>query len=145
MQEADKAYIAGFFDGEGCVYIYHRKRGKQENQYEPVVAITQKFPKILQHICDLVNTEIDEKIVVYAENNLNDKYSIRIYRASSIQYFLSLIEPYVLCKKEQLKIMFKYLDMKKQVKQKMINEEQLLSKQLYLELRRLKNEETCAL
>src|SRR4051794_25612322 len=48
LRPIDRAYIAGFFDGEGCVTFRDRFGGR------PWMSITQKDPKVLQHIQSLL-------------------------------------------------------------------------------------------
>lgn len=48
LRPVERAYIAGFFDGEGCVHFMKNRGGK------PRVSLTQKDPEVLHKIQGLL-------------------------------------------------------------------------------------------
>jgi hypothetical protein len=54
MNEADLAWVAGFFDGEGCVMVrkYNAPKRSQYPQYQVLVNVAQKNPAVLYWIAD---------------------------------------------------------------------------------------------
>lgn len=43
MRDSNLAYLAGFFDGEGCATLHRTiKRGKKGRSYAPLIQVTQK-------------------------------------------------------------------------------------------------------
>lgn len=54
MKPTFKAYVAGFFDGEGCVMIRKDKKAEDKIYYSMIIVITQKHPmglfdELMQH------------------------------------------------------------------------------------------------
>ena len=93
VKDIDLIYIAGFFDGEGCISgIMCRGRGKH-----PIVriAIGQKRPEILYWIKETLEMGSVSK-------NSRGISSLRIYGKENIGKFISLVLPYSKVKKEEL-------------------------------------------
>lgn len=91
----DLIYIAGFFDGEGCVY---GRRPREKGCTIVRIIIAQKKPEILYWIKEILNMG---KVYTYSNNSLN----IPIWRVTNkkdVERFISLILPYSRVKKEEL-------------------------------------------
>ena len=87
----DLAYIAGFFDGEGCISGHMGRRHPSAR-----ISIGQKDPKILYWIQETL------KIGRISKNSKSSNSSWRITRKEDIGRFIELILPYSIIKKEQL-------------------------------------------
>jgi hypothetical protein len=96
LTEIDKAYIAGFFDGEGCVSIL-KNQGKENRtpRYILTAVITQKDKRSLDELQDL--TDIGS---VYFGNKITGIYAWTMCN-SHARDFLSVILPYLKYKKDQ--------------------------------------------
>lgn len=107
ITEKEKAYLAGFFDGEGCVYI-----GKQNPKHTPVP----------QHILQVIISQSNESVMRYWQERLGvgvikEKKYKRDKRKNSYQWFMSaaqaeeflrLILPYLRIKAPQAEIALEY-------------------------------------
>lgn len=85
-------YIAGFFDGEGCVS--HLK-----NQWR--ISVGQNTKEVLQEIRDYIGygTIYKEYSTQYTQGV---HYRLQIFRKKEVYAFLSTILPYVIVKKERV-------------------------------------------
>ena len=102
------AYIAGIFDGEGYVDIYNAstsKASKSPSLYLRVI-ISQKDGLIMNFLKDNFGGYV-------LTEKRGDNYIYRWCLASQKAHkFLSLILPYVLIKKEQVKLALKFEEQK---------------------------------
>lgn len=87
--ELEKAYVAGFFDGEGCVGIYDHGAGPWL-----LVVITQKDPSTLSWLHEAYGGSLSAA---------GPAWSWRVY-ASRAAVFLSDMLPYLRTKHEQAQI-----------------------------------------
>ena len=93
ISKKDKIYIAGFFDGEGCIL----STIKSFTKYPSIkIQITQKFPTILHWIQRTTNL---------GRITQNSTSSLHIYVVSgkkNVLRFIKLILPYSIVKRQQL-------------------------------------------
>ena len=100
MRKADLIYLAGFIDGEGCIFATSKKaQGSltRERHYYPALHIAQKFPKILHEIRDIVG---HGKVTPRSDGVA---YTYKISGSKCEALLIELI-PYLRCKKEQAKL-----------------------------------------
>lgn len=90
ISKTDIAYIAGFFDGEGCISIAMSKHIR--------ISISQKFPGVLHYIKNLLGYG---KVVPTYKNRA---YQFKIYGRDNYKKFIQTILPFSKVKKEQLKV-----------------------------------------
>lgn len=100
-------YIAGFFDGEGCVVITKDKKtnNRMKNGWSlnPYIILTQKKPNILKEIQKTFkNYNIKSDLYSIKGGNL---YRLRIIGTKKIIDFCNLMLPHLICKKQELQIM----------------------------------------
>lgn len=88
----DLAYIAGFFDGEGCIVGIKRKTQCQRVR----INIGQRKPEILFWIMKLLNMGH----VYNLSSSRNNSW--RVSNKDDIERFIDLILPYSRIKKEEL-------------------------------------------
>ena len=93
LTEEGKAYIAGLFDGEGCVNINIRRGGKKA---ELTVAITNLHVGVLKYVQSHFGGRL---------SNVGNKKATPDWRCESNKAvsFLKVILPYLIIKKEQAK------------------------------------------
>jgi intein/homing endonuclease len=96
MNKAERAYLAGFFDGEGCV---SHKRGR------PLISITQKDVDPLEWIQTVTGVGRIYPQRSYWQYVVTNRIDIRI--------FIQLIYPYSQVKRTQLREAYYYRYLKR--------------------------------
>lgn len=104
MKRTDISYTAGIFDGEGCVDIYSAMSNKNSKNLSFMlrVVISQKDGKIMNWLKD--------RFGGYVRQERKGKFSIYRWdiRSQKAHDFLSLIYPFLIIKKEQVKIALEF-------------------------------------
>jgi intein/homing endonuclease len=108
MKKTDAAYIAGFFDGEGCIII----RGGENRSRQVRITIGQKYKNILVEFKDILGygTLTGHSIIRWTGSGY--KFQFRISNIKDITHFIKLILPYARCKKTELELALKFLQTK---------------------------------
>ena len=102
MEEVERAYLAGLFDGEGCANATFRSKAYKEKRYWwPAVQFV--IAGQYQHMC-----QISE--MFGAGGNVYEQSNRRVceFRATKPEHvlrFIDIILPYVKLKKEQLRLL----------------------------------------
>lgn len=114
ISEEKKAYIAGFFDGEGCA-SFHRvgKSGYNENGrdacYSVICCLTNNNIEPLNFIKNIFGGSIYE-----SNRNGNPKHSIsyvlKFTSRTGAYVFLKSIKDYLIVKKDQVEVIIEYLE-----------------------------------
>lgn len=99
------AYIAGFFDGEGCVRLALQKGigCHYKYRFQPVLMITQKDQNILEWIADVL--KIRKKI--YKNGNC---YQLNIFDYPDLKKAIVCLKDYCKVKKPQLELLMQTID-----------------------------------
>ena len=113
FSSTQKAYLAGFLDGDGSIYV----RLKPNNDFRygfqiaPYVVFFQssKDRKNFEKICALIG-------IGYLRERNDGILEYVLQKQHAIQEFLSDIAPYLLMKKEQADLMLKILEKKSEVR-----------------------------
>lgn len=102
------AYIAGFFDGEGCVRI--KKANQGGNSYYLIAHITNTNPIILKKVQDLFggNTRVQEK-------GRNKPIYNWYITSSEANDFLKTLQPFLIEKKSQAELGIKFHENKEKM------------------------------
>ena len=108
------AYIAGFFDGEGCVRIKQANQGG--NSYYLIAHITNTNPVILKKVQDLFggNTRVQEK-------GRNKPIYNWYITSSEANDFLKTLQPFLIEKKSQAELGIKFHENKSNDKRQKIS------------------------
>jgi len=111
LTEIEQAYIAGFFDGEGCLHISKKMRKNQGKNYcyslKSVISNTKLEP--LKYIKIFFGGSISKQ---NRKINQKDIYFLQMNIKSTIN-LLKNIYPYLRIKKEQANVAFKIIEVKK--------------------------------
>lgn len=107
-----RAYLAGFLDGDGSVYV----RLKPSNDYRygfqiaPYIVLFQssKGKTSFEEVCSLIN-------LGYMRERKDGILEYTINRISNILEFINLVRPFVILKKRQVELMIQILEQKKKV------------------------------
>ena len=108
-----RAYLAGFLDGDGSVYVRLKKNSDYKYGYQIssyVVLFQSKKAKLkFQKICSLIN-------LGYIRERKDGILEYTINRIDNIWKFINIVKPFVILKKEQLELMIKILKKKQKIK-----------------------------
>jgi len=108
-----KSYIAGFFDGEGCISFHivgknKKYRGGRGHCYSVVCNLTNNHIDALIHIQNLVGGKIYKKFKSKPAHS--DGYILSFTSRESARDFLVTIKDYLIIKKKQADIAVEYLN-----------------------------------
>ncbi|PIR95567.1 hypothetical protein COT93_01710 [Candidatus Falkowbacteria bacterium CG10_big_fil_rev_8_21_14_0_10_37_18] len=110
MAQLDKtksAYLAGFLDGDGCISVKFEKRSKYSRGFvlKPVLSFTQHTRNrlVLENIKDWID---DGCLNDYSNKNVSE---LVVRKKETIKNVLVQVSPYVIVKKQQLKLMLEML------------------------------------
>ena len=116
LQELQKAYLAGFLDGDGSIYVRLKPNNtyKYGFQFAPSVILFQssKDRDKFQKVCNLIDD------LGYLRERKDGVLEFTIGKQDNILKFMQMVEPYVLLKEKQVKLMQKILYLKPKVKSK---------------------------
>ena len=137
LTKTEKAYLAGIFDGEGCVGYYKRKGSRNKYSYVAMVLIAQSDFRLMSWLEDKIGfgsitTRIGKK---------HFEYHWQTNKRQHVIEFLEAIEPYLIIKREQARILIAHLQNEgmEPFKRGMVTPEVLEKREnVYSELRRLK-------
>jgi hypothetical protein len=134
LTETEKAYIAGFVDGEGCISIARQKKFRSISlSYSLVFTITQADKTVLEYICSILG------IGKIYWNGSSKSYQL-IFPPKNTIDVLSLILPYLRVKKKQAELAFEFNNNANWSKGKKIDQETNdIREKYYLEMRNLKD------
>mgnify|MGYP001573491374 CR=1 FL=1 len=97
------SYIAGIFDGEGCVSIYKGKSG-----FRVQVSIEMRDPHAIKYIASILNIRVIKK---ERDDENHVMYCVQMNNTKSLK-FLNMVYPYLRVKKEQAMVAIKMLKYK---------------------------------
>jgi len=96
------AYIAGFFDGEGCIYHQY---DENRRMFRSKVQLTQREPLVLEEISKFLTA----KGIAHVVKDYGIQFRLEIYRQYDIGKFLKGVEPYVIVKLKKTNEMLAWL------------------------------------
>lgn len=102
LRDKDLAWIAGFFDGEGCICLI---RYGMQGTYNMIVSVSQSNPDVLEYIRDHFGGHINVR------TNTSGRLHYTLgFRRSEKQHFLLSILPFSKIKTEQIKVALQFLE-----------------------------------
>ncbi|MDP2598372.1 MAG: LAGLIDADG family homing endonuclease [Candidatus Liptonbacteria bacterium] len=113
LSSAQKAYLAGFLDGDGSIYV--RLKPNTDYRYgfqvAPYIVLfqSQKELEKFKQVCSLID-------LGYIRERNDGMVEYTIGREGSIRNFLEMVGPYLVMKKEQAMLMLDILNAKASVK-----------------------------
>lgn len=137
LTEPECAYLAGIFDGEGCVGYYKRKGNRNKYSYVAMIMLTQSDFRLMLWL----EARIGFGTITSRAGKKHFEYHWATNKKQHVCEFLEAIIPYLLLKKEQAIMLLEHLTnegMEPHKRGEVTSE--ILSKreQVYSELRRLK-------
>ena len=109
LTEVEKAYIAGFVDGEGCITLIETKRkDRGNNRLAPIIAIANTNKEGLEWIAKRLEVN---RIVVTSKQTEKWKrgYQLKIEAINRVYEVLEAILPYLVIKKEQAQLVMGFI------------------------------------
>ncbi len=107
------SYIAGFFDGEGCItsqLVWKTGKYEKHPRVNVQVTITQKDRKILEGIQKKFGGTIQYKFGGPKYAKRNPCYHLRITGKETMGNFLRTIQPYSIVKREQIDLALEFIE-----------------------------------
>jgi len=115
ISSLQKAYFAGFLDGDGSIYVQIKPNTSYRYGFQiaPYIVLYQsrKGQDKFEKLCDILD-------LGYLRKRNDGICEYIIGRIDEIKIFLAMIEPYVILKTEQIKLMKEILDLKQKIKSK---------------------------
>jgi hypothetical protein len=108
-------YIAGFFDGEGCVSLCYCRRRKRKSMdghvmgFRLIVGVSNTDPAPLLILQSMYGGDLNVSNRKNANPNHKRVYAWKVTGRDTMKIFLSSIEPYSLVKRDQIQIALTYL------------------------------------
>jgi hypothetical protein len=100
-------YIAGFVDGEGCIFLNARRNGERADTYVGLVGITNTNLAVLEAINEYFeHTGRIQKHTVYS-NKHTQTYQLNFLGKNCIRVLRELL-PYLQVKRRQAELMLEY-------------------------------------
>jgi len=109
MNDTTRAYIAGFFDGEGCVSLSKRSN----TTYGVSLTWSQKRPRVLYYIQEqFLRVGITSNIqTLTAPKSGNTHYRLSVNGKDNVSLVLKLMAPYNVVKKVEVDTAIKLVSM----------------------------------
>jgi|SRR3989344_7422246 len=119
LSETDKAWLAGFIDGEGYIGIVRsRKRKTRQSsdtwRYHPWVIVTSTDVKVLEDIQLVVSTQ--KRASLSRTAGQKAAYQIKITKFNDLVQFLEAVLPYLRLKQKQAKLLIEFCKYRESVK-----------------------------
>ena len=119
MQAEDAAYIAGFFDGEGCLTMRRSNRhargkdgsGVQSVHYRLAVEFANRHIGALKWIQQFTGGAIYPKYGRAKNPNWAPAFALTLWNKSDIEKLLRSIQPYAKIKNEQIALGLDFLSL----------------------------------
>ena len=100
ISEVEAAYIAGFFDGEGCIHAVGNGRRRI------VITFAQRHAGILSYIHRTLGIG---KLITHKSKRWGVSYRYRIDTMGEAEEFIRAILPYSILKRRQLELGLEYI------------------------------------
>jgi len=139
----DLAWLGGVIDGEGCISLTKRVRGKGRVNYKPIVVISNSDPDFVEEICRVLDMAKIGHWVTWM-NSAGKKLSkrnvcnIMVSGFLRCQNALEILTPHIRAKKDQAELMSKYIEYRLSVTNNTGNSYSEKDDEIYAEMRNLK-------
>lgn len=110
LTEFDKAYIAGFFDGEGCIGYYNASKAirKRPGYFHSSVGVCNTDPRVVIWIQEVTGLG-RSSIIKLKGGNRKPAYQWQIGKKADVITFLATIRPYLKVKGDQVDVLLAHL------------------------------------
>jgi len=115
LSQNQKAYLAGFLDGDGSIYVRLKPNSTYRYGFQvaPYIVLfqSQKEKENFQKICSLIG-------LGYLRVRKDGILEYIIGKTEGLRKFLKIVKPFVILKKRRVALMTEILDKKEKVKNK---------------------------
>lgn len=115
LTEVEKAWLAGFWDGEGSITIFTHTEKNGRNKICPTILVTNTHEGVIAHVVELLD-RLGTSFAVNVQKKNTDKhkdaYHVTTRNMQYIKVVLEAIYPYLVCKKPQATLMLRYVTKK---------------------------------
>lgn len=105
---SQRGYLAGYFDGEGCVFIQKSRRTDSGYNYRLCVRFSQAKPEVVRWIHSVFGGSITPR--KRNRRGYDEMYHELTLGSSKARRFLECIRPYVIEKREQVELGFGFYE-----------------------------------
>jgi hypothetical protein len=117
LTEVEKAWLAGFWDGEGSITIFTHVEKNGREKICPTILVTNTNETVIAHIVSLLD-RLGTSFLVQKQNRRSEKhkdaYHVTTRNFGYIKVTLEAILPYLVCKKPQAILVLRYVTKKLQ-------------------------------
>lgn len=115
ITETDKAWLAGFWDGEGSITIFTHIEKNGRKKICPTIGITNTHEGVIAHAVDLLD-KLGTSFAIQTYERKDEKHK-NVFQVNSrnVQYIKTVLEaiyPYLICKKAQATLVLRYVNKK---------------------------------
>ena len=122
INETDRAWLAGYFDGEGCLHIQQifpskdpekrKKRREYRPYYSPRIYIASTARGSIEHVVKLTGFGAikKRKRLNKLKRNWKPCYAIYITGFKNVKEFVEIMFPYLVEKKQHAEIFLKFVE-----------------------------------
>jgi len=115
LSPEQKAYFAGFLDGDGSIYVQLKPNSTYRYGFQvaPYIVLyqSQKSNEKFAELCEIIG-------LGYMRQRSDGISEYIIGRIDELRAFLGIVQPYVILKVKQVELMLQILDAKESVKDK---------------------------
>lgn len=112
LNDFDLGFIVAFIEGEGCIFINTVRRKKYPNKiyHYPCISICNTDKELIEKVTKILGKKAD--MVLRSTNNKKHKgiYQFSINKILDIYQILKTIEPHLISKKEQAKLVMEFIE-----------------------------------
>lgn len=108
LSETDKAYLAGLFDGEGCVGYYNASRTSilRPGYFHTSVHICNTYPQVIEWVAAV--TGIGRVQSTFRNEKHRTAYQWQLGKKADVIVFLTAIRPYLIVKAAQVDVILSH-------------------------------------
>jgi hypothetical protein len=117
LKETEKAWLAGFWDGEGSITIFTHVEKNGREKICPTLLVVNTHEGVIAHVVELLDklgTSFSVQHVKRKDPKNKDVYQVSTRNMAYIKIVLEAILPYLICKKAQGSLVLRYVTKKLQ-------------------------------
>jgi hypothetical protein len=121
LTETEKAWLAGFWDGEGSITIFTHMEKNGREKICPTLLVVNTHEGVIAHVVELLDklgTSFSVQHIKRKEAKNKDVYQVSTRNMAYIKIVLEAISPYLICKKAQGSLVLRYVTKKLEQREK---------------------------
>jgi len=121
LTETEKAWLAGFWDGEGSITIFTHVEKNGVKKICPTLNVTNTHEGVIAHVVELLDklgTSFSVQHLKRKEDKHKDVYHVSTRNMAYIKVVIEAILPYLVCKKAQGVLVLRYVTKKLEQREK---------------------------